>query len=317
MFFPSAISRSTSRSRGVSWLSGDSSPRAFSATSASTTFGSITEPPSATARIAATSCSTILHALLQEVGAPRAAALEEREHVARVRVLAEHDDADLRVRLAQPLGGLDPLVGVARRHADVGDDDVRPLRVDRGEQRVEVAAHGRDLEVGLGLEQAPDALADEVVVLGEHEPDRHGREDTAVTSPSPDATARHGQRPLVLIVDDNEKNLKLARDVLRAAGFRTLEAANGAEGIALAAEHLPDVILMDLRLPDMDGTDAARRLGEESADGADPGRRAELDAARERRDWFLAAGFAGLPREADRRPGIRGPGAPLLLGTRG
>ena len=66
----------------------------------------------------------------------------------------------------------------ARRHADVRDDDVRPLGVDRSEQRVEVAAHGRDLEVGLRLEQPPDALADEVVVLGEHEPDRHG-EDTA------------------------------------------------------------------------------------------------------------------------------------------
>ena len=66
--------------------------------------------------------------------------------------------------------------------------------------------------------------------------------------------------PLVLIVDDNEKNLKLARDVLRAAGFRTLEAETGAEGIALAAEHVPDVILMDLRLPDMDGADAARTL---------------------------------------------------------
>ena len=66
--------------------------------------------------------------------------------------------------------------------------------------------------------------------------------------------------PLVLIVDDNEKNLKLARDVLQAAGFRTLEAETGAEAIALAAEHLPDVILMDLRLPDMDGADAARAL---------------------------------------------------------
>jgi two-component system cell cycle response regulator DivK len=78
-----------------------------------------------------------------------------------------------------------------------------------------------------------------------------------VPSQSPDTDARdvaETGRPLVLIVDDNEKNLKLARDVLRAAGFGTLEAANGAEGIALAAEHLPDVILMDLRLPDMDGT---------------------------------------------------------------
>ena len=81
--------------------------------------------------------------------------------------------------------------------------------------------------------------------------------DKAVTELSHD-------RPLVLIVDDNARNLKLARDVLLAAGFRTLEAATGAEGIALAGEQLPDVILMDLRLPDMDGAEAARIL----ADGA-------------------------------------------------
>ena len=55
--------------------------------------------------------------------------------------------------------------------------------------------------------------------------------------------------PLVLIVDDNEKNLRLARDVLQAAGFRTLEAETGAQAIALAAEHLPDVILMDHPAP--------------------------------------------------------------------
>ena len=70
--------------------------------------------------------------------------------------------------------------------------------------------------------------------------------------------------PLVLIVDDNAKNLKLARDVLLAAGFRTLEAATAADGIALADEHLPDVVLMDLRLPDMDGTEAARTLADGS-----------------------------------------------------
>ena len=115
----------------------------------------------------------VRQALLQQIGAPRATALEESERVARVRVLAEHDDADLRMRLAQPLGGLNPFVGVTRGHADVGHDDVRLLRVDRGEQRVEVAADSRDLEVGPRLEQPPDALADEIVILGEHEPDRH------------------------------------------------------------------------------------------------------------------------------------------------
>lgn len=82
-------------------------------------------------------------------------------------------------------------------------------------------------------------------------------------SPSPSAqrqAAGAAQRPLVLIVDDDERNRKLARDVLRAAEFETLEAGDGAEGIALAREHLPAVVLMDLRLPDMDGTAAVRTL---------------------------------------------------------
>jgi two-component system cell cycle response regulator DivK len=117
-----------------------------------------------------------------------------------------------------------------------------------------------------------------------------------VTPPSPAAPvpgpASREQSPLVLIVDDSEMNLKLARDVLRAAGFRTLEAASGAEGIALAAEQLPDVILMDLRLPDMDGTDAARILGAGSRTvGIPVVALSSLPAGGG--DWFLAAGFAG------------------------
>jgi two-component system cell cycle response regulator DivK len=81
-------------------------------------------------------------------------------------------------------------------------------------------------------------------------------------SPPPGARdrGRAAAGPLVLIVDDNEKNRKLARDVLRAAGLRTIEEASGREGIALAAEHLPDVILLDLRLPDMDDSDVVREL---------------------------------------------------------
>jgi two-component system cell cycle response regulator DivK len=117
-----------------------------------------------------------------------------------------------------------------------------------------------------------------------------------VTTPSPGAPA-HGpadtEDPLVLIVDDNEKNRKLARDVLRAAGFRTLEAQSGAEGIALAAEHLPDVILMDLRLPDMDGTDAARRLAEGARTARIPVVALSALPFESDGDWFLAAGFAG------------------------
>jgi two-component system cell cycle response regulator DivK len=66
--------------------------------------------------------------------------------------------------------------------------------------------------------------------------------------------------PLVLIVDDNERNRRLAGDVLRAAGLATIDAAGGHEAIALAVERQPDVILLDLRLPDIDGTEVASRL---------------------------------------------------------
>jgi two-component system cell cycle response regulator DivK len=68
------------------------------------------------------------------------------------------------------------------------------------------------------------------------------------------------EEPLVLVVDDNERNLKLARDVLGAAGLRTLGAASGREAIAIAAEQAPDVILLDLQLPDRNGTEVVRDL---------------------------------------------------------
>jgi two-component system, cell cycle response regulator DivK len=66
--------------------------------------------------------------------------------------------------------------------------------------------------------------------------------------------------PLVLIVDDNQQNARLARDVLRAAGLRTIEAVSGADALAQAREAQPAVILMDIRLPDMDGGDVVRQL---------------------------------------------------------
>ena len=99
--------------------------------------------------------------------------------------------------------------------------------------------------------------------------------------------------PLVLIVDDNEKNLRLARDVLRFSGFRTLEAASGGDAVALAGEHLPDVILMDIRLPDMDGTDAARRLKSDPLTAPIPVVALTSLAMKGDREWFLGAGFDG------------------------
>ena len=101
------------------------------------------------------------------------------------------------------------------------------------------------------------------------------------------------QAEVILIVDDNEKNLRLARDVLQFAGFRTLEAASGGEGISLAVAHLPDVILMDIRLPDIDGTEAARRLKSDPRTARIPVVALTSLAMKGDRDSLLAAGFDG------------------------
>jgi two-component system, cell cycle response regulator DivK len=65
---------------------------------------------------------------------------------------------------------------------------------------------------------------------------------------------------LILIVEDNEKNLKLVRDVLQFKGYKTIEAMTGTEGVRLAKEQHPDLVLMDIQLPDIDGITALGQL---------------------------------------------------------
>ena len=96
---------------------------------------------------------------------------------------------------------------------------------------------------------------------------------------------------VVLIVDDDARNRKLARDVLDLAGLETLEAATGEDAIALARERLPDLVLMDLRLPDLDGGEALRRLKAEPATAHIPV--VALTAVAGAREALLGAGFAG------------------------
>ena len=97
----------------------------------------------------------------------------------------------------------------------------------------------------------------------------------------------------VLVVDDNARNRKLARDVLDAAGFDTLEAATGAEGIVVAGEHDPDVILLDLRLPDMHGVEVVGQLKDGERTARIPVVAVSATSLREHGDWLEAAGFAG------------------------
>jgi CheY-like chemotaxis protein len=97
---------------------------------------------------------------------------------------------------------------------------------------------------------------------------------------------------LVLIVDDNELNAKLARDVLELAGMRTLSAATAAECLMLARAHQPDLVLMDLRLPDLDGSEAAKRLAADERTARIPVVALSALPIEAGAPWFRDAGFA-------------------------
>jgi CheY-like chemotaxis protein len=98
---------------------------------------------------------------------------------------------------------------------------------------------------------------------------------------------------LILIVEDNPRNLKLVRDVLTFAGYRTLEAENAEDGLKLAGEYSPDLILMDVQLPGMNGDEALRRLRDIPATRAIPVVALTAFAMKDDRDRLLAAGFQG------------------------
>jgi len=104
----------------------------------------------------------------------------------------------------------------------------------------------------------------------------------------------------VLIVEDNERNMKLFRDVLSAKGYATLEATSGEEAVELALEHAPEVVLMDIMLPDVDGVEALRRLRADERTSSIPVLALTAQAMSGDRDRFLAAGFDGyVPKPVD------------------
>jgi CheY-like chemotaxis protein len=100
-----------------------------------------------------------------------------------------------------------------------------------------------------------------------------------------------GQR--ILVVEDNERNLKLIRDVLQFAGYVIVEASSGEQGVALAQDCEPDLVLMDLQLPQMDGMEALRLLRESPRTRDVPVVAVTAFAMREDRERAFGAGFDG------------------------
>jgi two-component system cell cycle response regulator DivK len=98
---------------------------------------------------------------------------------------------------------------------------------------------------------------------------------------------------VILIVEDNDKNLKLVRDVLQVKGYTTLEAWTGEDGIQLAALHKPDLILMDIHLPGINGIDALRVLRADAATASIPVIAVTASVMQQDRKLITDAGFDG------------------------
>jgi len=96
---------------------------------------------------------------------------------------------------------------------------------------------------------------------------------------------------LILVVEDNDKNRKLVRDVLVFRGYEIIEAETGEEGVRLAHERQPRLVLMDIRLPGIDGIEALRRLRAEPTTRAIPVLAMTASVMLEHRQRVMDAGF--------------------------
>jgi two-component system, cell cycle response regulator DivK len=99
--------------------------------------------------------------------------------------------------------------------------------------------------------------------------------------------------PVILVVEDNERNLKLLRDVLEYAGYDVRVARTGEDGVTLALKEPPDLVLMDLQLPGINGTEALRRLRESPRTADIPVVAVTAQAMKQDRERALDAGFDG------------------------
>jgi two-component system cell cycle response regulator DivK len=99
--------------------------------------------------------------------------------------------------------------------------------------------------------------------------------------------------PVILVVEDNERNLKLLRDVLEYSGYEVRGARTAEDGITLAVSEPPDLVLMDLQLPGIDGIEALHRLRESPGTADIPVVAVTAQAMKEDRERALRAGFDG------------------------
>jgi two-component system cell cycle response regulator DivK len=99
---------------------------------------------------------------------------------------------------------------------------------------------------------------------------------------------------LILLVEDNDKNMKLARDLLQYHGFTIIEATNAEDGIVLARERKPKLVLMDIQLPGMDGVSALEHLRKDASTSTIPIVAMTASVMKEDRERFEKAGFDGF-----------------------
>ena len=99
---------------------------------------------------------------------------------------------------------------------------------------------------------------------------------------------------LVLIVEDNDKNMKLTRDILQFHGFETAEATTGEDGVTLAKDRRPAIVLMDIQLPGIDGVTALERIRADDATARIPVVAMTASVMKEDRERFDKAGFDGF-----------------------
>jgi len=99
---------------------------------------------------------------------------------------------------------------------------------------------------------------------------------------------------LILIVEDNPQSLKLVRDILQVKGYQTLETETGEEGVRLARERRPALILMDIQLPGINGIEALQRLRADPVTSATPVIAVTASVMTQDRSRIMAAGFNGF-----------------------